>query len=65
MKVESVVYLAKEELDAIQTAYDVLESYHSKSITVDDPHINIRLDAQTAYEAIDAFLCNYSEEFEK
>ena len=65
MKVESVVYLTKEELDTIQNAYDILESYHSKSITVNDPHMNIRLDAQTAYEAIDTFLCSYSEEFEK
>lgn len=65
MKIESRVILSKEDLETINNAFEILEDFHANSIRVSDPLELLRMNAQTAYQAIDNFLLEYSEQYEK
>lgn len=59
MKIKSVVCLSTEELKTLNEAFEILENYHAESTRVHDPNVNLCLDAQTIYQAIDNFLLGY------
>lgn len=65
MKIESRVILSKEDLETINNAFEILEDFHANSIRVSDPLELLRTNAQIAYQAIDNFLLEYSEQYEK
>ena len=65
MKIESRVILTKEELETINNAWEILTDFRDESIRVSDPLENLRTTAEQASNAVDMFLCAYSEIYEK
>ena len=65
MKIESRVLLTEQELATINSALEILGDFSANGIRVDDPKEDLREEASKAYDAIDSFLCEYSQEYEE
>lgn len=65
MKVKSVIYLTKEELDKINDAFNILEEYHEALFSNKNTDEDLREIVSETTSAIDIFLCAYAERYEE
>lgn len=64
MKIESRVTLSREELETINSAWEILSDYYAECVRVGDPDTTLRDNANQAAASVDNFICEYADKNE-